>query len=565
MANRPILDIEIADDKWQAFLHQFEKHKTDLDGMPGVWAKIGQKMDASGAAALATAESVQLMAANQEKFLRSVAASSYSMEGLARHTQSVWHSVHEMVGDFVKLSALTGLIGGILGVGSLWGIDRLALSAGGARRSALGLGVTSGEQQAFGINFGRFVDPNSTLENIANAQNDVSKWRVFSSLGIKDFQTRDAASLAPEFLAKAKALFDRNPTQQSADAYGLTDVISMDDLRRLHNTPQSELDQAGGRYAKDRTGLAVSGRDQQAWQDFTQQLSRAGTLLENTLIHGLVGLAKPLGDLSQGVSDVVKALAKSPEVKSLLDSAASGLEHFAKFIGTPEFKSDVEGFVDGLGRIAKALVAAVEWLASKVPAVAEALPPALGGGGDFKKWYGKNDPYYNETWLERAGVGGSPGRIMHDYFKSQGLDEATIAGFESSTQKESAFNPAAPGGGLFQLTGSRYDDFIKAVGVKPEQASIADQLAFAMYEYKNSPQGYEKAVNATPDTPEARYSAVRKYFERPAQQYLDRDEASGRADARTFISKYGQVDLNVHVTNTTGAQVSISSNQAAGQ
>jgi hypothetical protein len=326
-----VITVDVKDDAWKAFKAAFDKHTQDLSGLPAAWGKLVKVQEkslqvqglmaqqfglmhkaittAGDQAAKAaeqqnkflalTAASVTKMATGQDQFLKRVQSSSYAAEGLARHTASIARSMADATFSLVKWSALTGLAGGLLGGGGLWGLDRLGLAAGGARRSALGLGVTSGEQQAFGINFGRFVDPGSTLENIANAQNDVSKSWVFSSLGIRDWQGRDAASLAPDVLRRAKGLFDKNPTQQAADAYGLTSILSMDDLRRLHGTSYAELDKQAASYGRDRQGLAVSDPTQRAWQNFTQQLSLAGQTIENSLIKGLVALTDPLAHLTE--------------------------------------------------------------------------------------------------------------------------------------------------------------------------------------------------------------------------------------------------------------------------
>lgn len=323
-------------------------------------------MDAVALSAVATADATQRMAAQQEKFLRALTRTTSQTEGLARSMRGVANTVTGLVGGLAKLGAVTGAVGGLLGAGGLFGISRLAGAAGSGRRSALGLGVTSGAEQSAGVNLSRFVDPRGLLSNIANAQNDLGN-PIFAALGIQGGRTRNAADLAPEVLVKLREQFLRNPSQQYADALGLTGIASIEDLRRLGNTPESELRGQIERYNRDRNALAVPQETQRRWQDFTRQVSLAGQTIENTFISGLVKLSNPLSHLSDSFTKAATAFLDSDTVKRGISSMADGLERFAKYVGTPQFDENVQAFLSGVERMGRVLARFAGWAERHLP------------------------------------------------------------------------------------------------------------------------------------------------------------------------------------------------------
>lgn len=358
---KSILEIDLKDDKWQAFQEQFGKYSEALRAMPGAWSTIGSSihtaedsLEEMARLARISATFMMQMAEGQERMFQALSASQPPAERLERTTKSVSRNILDATASLVRWSGLIGgagaLLGGLLGGGTLWGLERLGSGAGAMRRGALGLGVSPGEQQAFGINYGRFVDPGHTLESVADAQTDLTKRWAFGAMGVNP-EGQDAAGLASQLVRRAKALFDKNPTQQGADAYGLTQFFSMDELRRLHGSSQEEVDEAGRNYGRDRSGLAVDPRVLRGWQDFTQQMQRAGQTIENTFITGLVPLERPLADLSRSFTDVVSAFLKAPEIKELIGDATAGLENFAHYLGSPQFKEDVDSFEAGFKRM----------------------------------------------------------------------------------------------------------------------------------------------------------------------------------------------------------------------
>ena len=594
MTAKSILEIDVDDGAFKEFAALFGKYKEALDATPSGWDKANvsaKQYGVTSALMLETMDEVATVlkeiAANTKKvsdteaqaasagkrFLEVTSSTDVRMRSLARETKEVAGNILTATSSLLKWASLTGVLSSLLGAGNLWGIDRLAASAGGARRSALGLGVTSGEAQAFGINYSRAVDPTSTLGNIADAKSDLSKAWIFGALGIKDYQNRDAADLAPEVLSRAKAIFDRNPTQQAADAFGLTQVLSMDDLRRLHGMSPTELARMQQGYQRDRGGLAVPEAVQQRWQEFTAQMGRAGQTIENVFITGLVKLEKPLEHLSASFVDLVSAFLKSPQLKIWMGEVADGIEHFAKFIGTDRFRSDVEDFVSGISKLVKAISAALGWIASK---------GGSSGNGDLTPLQWANQPGNSSYAFEttRESIFGPDAdartRIAHDYFRSKGWTESQTAGLlgyvaEESSWNTGSVNPKSGASGLGQWLGARKERFKQAYGVYPDQAPLVEQLDFMQWELTHTEAGAADQLRHT-YSPQQAADAVLRYFGRPSKgEYDSRHGVAENAAYRYYSQKAptskptppSKVDITVH--NNTGGSAVVSGSQAGGQ
>lgn len=468
MTVKSIISIDVDDGAFTRFKSIFDKYEQQLAKMPGAWAQVTKTIDGSKktfdeivAAMIAKNVQVQLYAEAQKKADAATSSSARSWRDMARSTRDVAGNVTKATRELLKWSALTGVFTGLLGAGGLFGIDRMAASVAAGRRSSLGLGVGYGQQQAFGINFGRFVDPGGFLGRVADAKSDWSKRWAFSALGVdqKSINNRDPSELGAEILGKAKTSFDRgDQSQQYAQAHGLLEFFSMEDLRRLHNMSKEELAAAQGGFRKDRRALDLDAGTQRAWTDFAAQMSRAGQGIENTFVRGLVKLKDPLEHLSIGFEKAVEAFAKSPAVEKWIAGAATGLEKFAGYIGTPEFEKNVQGLVSGLGDLVSAVGSAVKWFGTKFGGAAgeaaqstlDALEHPPGYNGHIKLFGHDTDIPGVEQWFgggsaqaaTATGAVGAPGvegrRDRDAYAPASFAGAAGASGSMADTIREAA-------------------------------------------------------------------------------------------------------------------------------
>ena len=163
---KSIIDIEVNDAAFKQFNALFQQYTQQLKGMPIAWRQIAiaQAGGIKGFQDLVKEQAIaigqqRLMAEAHKSALNLLRAQETIWQNIRRQTTGVAVNIRDMTTEFLQWSKATAAIGGLLGAGGLFGIERLAQGVSTERRSALGLGVTYGQQKAFGNAFERFADP----------------------------------------------------------------------------------------------------------------------------------------------------------------------------------------------------------------------------------------------------------------------------------------------------------------------------------------------------------------------------------------------------------------------
>src|ERR1035437_1817539 len=189
MATRAIIDIELNDAAFQKYHEQFNVYTEALTKSGGTWDEVSKKIDGSrksfddlvGAAKVRlshsrlTADAEKIAADQLKRQSGETGRQSRFWRDMAKDTKSFAGNIAGATTSLLRWASITGVVSGLLGAGGLFGIERLATSAGNQRRSALGLGVTPGQQQAFDLNYGRVVNPDQFLGGVNEALHDVTK------------------------------------------------------------------------------------------------------------------------------------------------------------------------------------------------------------------------------------------------------------------------------------------------------------------------------------------------------------------------------------------------------
>jgi len=244
-------------------------------------------------------------------------------------------------------------VGGLLGAGGLYGIDRMAASVSNQRRSGMGLGMSPGEMQAFSLNFDRIVDPDSFLEKINEARaNPGEAWRL-ATLGVSTAGSTSDVALRALDAMRARAL--STPESQ----LGLLDSQTgmdqgVDVWRRLHNMSRKEYAAQRAHYSQDVSSFATSTDTNLAWQDLSSQFHRAGTTLFDAFQTRIGQLAPDLTNLSDKLTKLGTTIINSPVAQDAITSVGRGLDWLAEKLGSPEFQTRVEHFFSEDGPIATA-------------------------------------------------------------------------------------------------------------------------------------------------------------------------------------------------------------------
>ena len=376
MAVRSIVSIDLRDGPFREFAKKFAAYEAALKKTPGAWALVTKNIDGSrasfdklvGQMAAANVQE-QLRAKAQERADRLTRSSAERWQAMTRDSREFVRNITGATFQLLKWGSLTGLISGLLGAGGLYGIDRLALSAAGSRRSALGLGASIGGQEAFKTNFGRLVDPEAFLQSVGAAKFDVTKRVGLLSAGLSQGQINaKTEDTAVALLDRLKQIADTtNPALYAQVLRGrqLEQFASPFELERLRQTGPAEYQRLRSQFGQRQDQFNVPDAIAERWQNLVTTLDNAGKSIETILIKGLVPLAPGLTKLSESVEKIIGIFVeKGGPLEKWINEAGGALEKFAGYIKTDEFQENVRTFVEGLAVLAKAVGSFVSWFGS---------------------------------------------------------------------------------------------------------------------------------------------------------------------------------------------------------
>ncbi|EPW5280646.1 hypothetical protein ACWMSZ_004135 [Yersinia enterocolitica] len=377
MAAKSIIDIDVNDDKFQSFMEKFNEYQNALNDLPDAWRGVAQgigdteketakarselqgvaKSFSDGAAAILSInsgldrlnDSLDKANKNQSGFNKNAGAAKKFLSGATKDAKSLAGHIKDATTSLISWGSILGLFSGLIGAGGLFGINRLASGAASQRFTALGLGTTSGGLDSSAINYQRALsNPTGTLGAIRDSQLDLSKRWQFQAMGINN-PDQDPATLLPQMIRNARDIFVKNGSNlQGAEAHGLTNFFTLDDLNRFKNMSDAEIDSMEKRAAQDSKQLQLSDQIQKQWTDFNVQLQRSGYSIENSFIRGLAPLAPQLTRLSDSVSGMIDSFLKSPELGKWIDGLSQGIQKFGEYLASPSFRTDIDSFMKSI-------------------------------------------------------------------------------------------------------------------------------------------------------------------------------------------------------------------------
>jgi hypothetical protein len=480
MVAKSVVEIDVQDEKFQSFLEKFNEYQKALEELPEQWrgavhglgetAKETERVRGSteaitqaftdGVAAIASVnDGLDRLNGNLEKANKSQTELNKKTSGVrnflnkaSKDAKSLAGHIKDATTSLLSWGTVLGLFTGLAGAGGLWGMNRLAGSASAQRFTAMGLGTTAGGLNSAAINYQKVLgNPVGTLGAIRDSQLDLSKRWQFNAMGVNPNQ--DPATLLPQMIKSARDIFVRNgSTQQGAEAYGLTNYFTLDDLNRFKNMSDAEIDAMTKQAQKDSQRLQLTDQQLKQWQEFNIQLDRSRSSIENAFIKGLGPLTPSLEKLSDSVSQAVQSFLESPMLAHWIDDAAVAIKKFGNYLSSSEFKQDVEDFMKGVKRLAKLLsgeISVSEYLQGSSSILSNKPVTDPKTGESYVKG-GQNDPAV-WGWMKSVSRGfhkltGSAPSEYDEYFeeaaKKYGLDPKLL---KATAAAESSWDQNAKG------------------------------------------------------------------------------------------------------------------------
>jgi len=567
MAVKTVYQIDVNDSAFARFKAQFEDYEKKLQGSPGLWAKTTtgvagtvKSFQELVAAQIASIGQQKLMAEAQKEALKrtketetATASISRNFRNSAEFTKQIAGNVVSVTTTLLRWASIGGALSGLLGAGGLFGLDALAGGVGATRRSAQGVGASYGEQKAFGLNFGRYVDTDALTGGVNEALTDPRKYYALIGAGAKqdDIKSGDAVKVAASLIPQLKQIADSTKDQYLAleiEKRGLQGIVSVETLRRLKATSPEELAKAQQSYGADVKGLGLDDKSARVWQDFAVQMSRAGQQIENVLVKGLIGLAGPLTSLSESVVKSIQSLVSSPKLGEWIKEFGAGIESAAKYVGSDDFQKDVKSFADGVASLAESIVSALRFLGAipkreedktEFDRAAEANRKA--GGGFWST--GRLGQWWNGTLNQGGGSAQAP-------IPGQAPDaDSTLALFRKL--EHSGDSAVSPKGaiGRYQIT----PDTARTYGADPSRLTDPDYntatakkiLTDLAAKYNGDLEAMEVAYNAGP---------------RRADRWIrgGRDDSTLPKETRDYLAN-GRVQVTI--MNQTGSNIVVTQSQ----
>jgi Transglycosylase SLT domain len=542
MGVKSIIDVDVDDSKFRRFTELYQKYQEQLAKMPSTWTaaateqgKSASEFERMAAALLAQNHLAKEGDDEDKKRLTRLTHSERLWTSMAKSSGSMAKSVLDIGMGVLKWGAI--IAGGLVG-GSLFGIDKMAGSVSNSRRSAMGLGLSIGEQKAFGINFERLMEPNF-LSQVAEMRTDPSKAGPLYTMGVGASGSTETTAIA-----LVKAMYEKahaTPEGMLGQLDNMTGMsVGFEQWYRLKQMGRPELNSLVAGNRRDIGGLNIDPATALKWQNFTTQMEKAGGTIFKVFVQGLAPLAEPLTGLSDAFTKFLRTLlGGNGPVKEGIDNVAKWLSNFSGELSRPEFLKSVEMFVSDVGWLAKALHKAAhpldtswDWTSDKMAGLKEWLQPSPAGVSANEKSYlaylGRKDLQYGfpDGLLERLHTQESGGNL---YPKNSPKGAIGAFGFMPDTAKQYGIDPYDPVASA--NAGSRY--------LYDLEKKYAGDLAKALAAYNWGEGNLDKDIRAHPKD-------WGNYAPKETQDY---------------VRKVG--GLNIVVTNQTGGSAHVSINALA--
>ena len=335
MVAKSVIDIDINDAKFKEFLKLFDKYKDALKTIPKGWGSANsaiQDTTESMDELADSAENVDDEISKIEKTLRKIPKSvdplvdkldktrlilrktdesslktTGNFDKIVKNSKSIASNITAASFGLLKMGGLAVSFGAALATGAILGMDKISTGASDLRNQSLSSGATPGELQSAKINYGRYGDVESTLNNIIGAQTDLSKQWAFGTLN----SNQSPVKLLPQILQRAAQVWKEGPqasAQQRLHATGLDQFVSVGQARLYAQLSPKEMAENNKASAADSISLNVRDKTLKQWQDLNVQLERSKASVNNSLIVGLGGATPIVESFSKALSDATHAV-----------------------------------------------------------------------------------------------------------------------------------------------------------------------------------------------------------------------------------------------------------------
>jgi hypothetical protein len=258
----------------------------------------------------------------------------------------------------LKWAGIFAGVGSILGGLGLDAMLHLGQDVFNESKSARGLGLTVGQEQAFNISYARLLgNPGAFLSGINTGETDITSpaYRAMQMLGVNPNQPagQTSAAMMQKIFNLAHTL-PKSMLGPYAQAMGLGAFgISAEDMMRYRSMSPAKFSQLEATERKQATALDLPTSTQDAFTAFITQMKFAGKGIENVFVKGLEPLTGPLANLATGFEHVLQVLmAKNGGLARSIQDYANAMQTFSGELTAPKFVQGIKVLVDVVSTLA---------------------------------------------------------------------------------------------------------------------------------------------------------------------------------------------------------------------
>ena len=333
---------------------------------------------------MSRSSSTSIKPPGQTKFAAAAQKAGSSFKGLASGVKLTLESLAryalsplQMLFPAGLAVGLFGLGAGLVGAGSIYGLERGAAGVSDRRRTAMGLGVSYGALSSYDLNFSRFGVGEGTLGAVAGGLSDFTSPEYLALMNAGALGHGDTSEAAIALIRSIPQIFKNQPegmTAKIAHSYGLDFILDLQTIGRLRSHPEEIEDQIK-HYRRDIAPLNISKGAQEKWSSFDAAISRAGRDIETVLGKNVVASAPGLTKFSDDAVKLIDALIYSGAITNAVKGIEGGLRWLTGAVGSSEFKQNAKMFLDGMDRMSGLAPFLITW--TQIEGVA-GLVPGLG-------------------------------------------------------------------------------------------------------------------------------------------------------------------------------------------
>ncbi len=396
MAFKPVVDIDVNDSEFQAFIDKFEKFRDGLKDIPAPFKDMEsriRKLENSVSKLITSMKGKNNPSKPFDEMDKKLKKIPHSVDHANKAFKRFGHTLKD-VGKIIKgiLSFALKLVGiplmfGTFGAAAMFG---LADSASNRSLKARSLGMRVGTLSAIKTAFGGVLNsPASTAETFSQAYTSpAGRSMLYRALGTQ-WRTESKGTAFVHLLERAQELAKTTPRgllAPYASALGYTGLgISVGDLRSMKNMTHHQLMGFIKIFEKARHRLNFSTQTAMQWARLNAQLKEAGVEIETVLIKDLVKLAPTIRSIISTIERWLNNPKTNDAIKKFANNLDEGIKKFAKWFEGPngtKFNEHMDDFISGISRIAKASIIvadviikvadALNWLAGPTTAKGKA-------------------------------------------------------------------------------------------------------------------------------------------------------------------------------------------------